>query len=332
MTETASRSGAGFSAVQAAAVLTVCRLAAFFCDSRPYSASYAKGMSAAALLTAGLLLPLLLPRTPLPDAVLRFCRLYALLTASLTLVRLRDLLFALHSPYPRLTLFLLLPVLLELQRLPQAASARAATLLLFVTAAAFLLLPVSGLRTARLISLYTPDSSGAAFLREFQQSGELGILPLLIRQEKKPHAAARGAAAWLIFRAVLLPLTVLFGAAVNGRLLHLSGNPFFLLLARTPLSDAFRADGFWMLLAVGCMVLNLTLLLQLAAGGAAPCLRYGIILPFACFALLFAILPDPSAWSGRAALLSGTVLPAASRFYDLCGRLPQIPRPFRRQK
>lgn len=302
---------AGWSGVQTAAVLILCRLSAFFCAEQPYSAAYAKGMLVAAVLTAGLLLPLLIsPQEPLPDAVIPLYRVFALLWGALTLARLYRLLTALRSPYPLLTLFLLIPVLLEMQRLPQAAAARAATLLLFVAAAAFLLLPVSGIRTARTAFLYTPGSAGAAFLREFQQCGELALLPLLRRREAAPFAASRGAAAWLTVRAAVLPLTVIFGTMQNGRLMRLAGNPFFLLLARTPLSDALRTDGIWMLLAVGSTVLCLTVFLQFAAEGVSDSrLRYGIFLPFCGFALLFVRIPESAAGLGIAALLTGIVIP-----------------------
>lgn len=314
MSKQTARPEAGWSAVQTAAALILCRAAAFFCAEQPYSAACAKGMFTAALLTAGLLLPLLIaPQTPLPDALLPLYRLFALLWASLTLTRLYALLTALHSPYPVLTLFLLIPVLLEMQRLPQAAAARAGSLLLFVTAAAFLLLPVSGIRTANPLYLYTPDSAGAAFLREFQQCGELGLLPLLRRRETVPLAASRGAAAWLTVRAAVLPLTVLFGTMQNGRLLHLTGNPFFLLLARTPLSDALRTDGIWMLLAVASTVLCLTVFLHFAAESAAPRLRYGLFLPFCGFAVLFAAVPECAAVPAIAALLLGIGVPVLLR-------------------
>ncbi|MBR5405164.1 MAG: hypothetical protein IK107_02620 [Oscillospiraceae bacterium] len=313
---------ASWSAVQTAAVLILCRLAAFFCAEQPYSAAYAKGMFTAAVLTAGLLLPLLIaPQEPLPNALRPLYRGFALLWGSLTLVRLYALLTALHSPYPLLTLFLLIPVLLELQRLPQAAAARAASLLLFVTAAAFLLLPVSGIRTAKPVFLHEPDSAGAAFLREFQQCGELGLLPLLRSRENKPLAASRGAAAWLTVRSAVLPLTVIFGTMQNGRLLHLTGNPFFLLLARTPLSDALRTDGIWMLLAVGSTVLCLTAFLHFAADGTGTRLRYGIFLPFCSFALLFAAVPESASGLGAAAVLLGIGIPWMLRLRSLCAGL-----------
>jgi len=65
-------------------------------------------------------------------------------------------------------------------------------------------------------------------------------------------------------RCIFLPALVLFGAMQNGRLLRFAGNPFFLLLARTPLSDAVRTDGLWMMLAFGCGIVSITFCLQTA--------------------------------------------------------------------
>lgn len=311
----------GWSAVQSTGVLLLCRVFTFFCAGQAYSAACAKGMAVAVLMTAGLLLPLL-HRTgelTVSERLLPLYRVFALLWAARSLSGLLGLLQAVGSPHPVATVLLLLAALPALTTLPHAAAARAAAVLLFVMGAAFLLLPVSGISTANPVYLYTPGDAGSAFLREFAQAGELGILPLLwMRQQCRPNAAAHSTAAWLTGRGIVLPLVVLLGTVQNGRLQRWEGNPFFLLLARTPLSDALRTDGIWLLLAVVCGVISLTVFLQIAAepqplrstvNRREQC---AVLIPLAALTALWHLTPAPDWLFAVCAVLLGIAVPWAT--------------------
>ena len=139
------------SALQAASILLLCRLTAFFCCGAPYTAAYAGGMAAAVLLQSILLLPLLYTQKTLliRKPLLLLYRIYALLWAAWLLSQLFTLLNDLQMPHPLLTVGMLLTALGYTLLLPVAATARTAVLLLVLTAAGFLLLPISGIGTAR---------------------------------------------------------------------------------------------------------------------------------------------------------------------------------------
>ncbi len=248
------------SAMQAAAILLLCRLAAFFCCGAAYTSAYAFGMAAAAALQTVLVLPLLRLRQArtLPKALHLLCRIYAFAAAAYLFSQCFDLLKGLHMPYPLLTAGFLLAALGYTLLLPAEATPRTAVLLLILAAAGFLLLPISGVGTARLLHLYLPDRFSDAFLREFRSSSEFALLPLMLSKESDAKAPRHTLLIYGIGRIIVLPLAVLLGAMQNGRLTQWQGNPFFLLLARTPLSDAVRTDGFWMLLAVSCGLLAVT--------------------------------------------------------------------------
>lgn len=309
---------AGWSALQAASVLLLSRVFLFFCCGQGYTAAYAKGTAVAVMLTAGLLLPLLPHARTLtvPERLLPLYRVYALLCAARMLAGLGTLLHSLQAPHPLLTVLLVLGILASLTALPHAAAARASAVSLIVLGAAFLLLPVSGIAAARTVWLHTPDDAGAAFLRELSRGAELGILPLLwMRQQQKPRAAVQSALFWLGGRGIVLPLVILFGAMQNGRLLRWEGNPFFLLLARTPLSDALRTDGLWMLLAVSCGILAMTVHLQIAAEPV-PLMstahlkrQRAVLIPLAGLAMLWYAVPAPDLLFAVCAVLLGIAVP-----------------------
>ena len=250
---------------QCAAVLILCRAFLFFCNDLPYTAAHAAGTAAAFLLAAGLLLPLLPRRsgTEIPAKAEPLLRVLALLWAARLLASLYTLLEQLSAPRPLFTAALTVILLTDLIRLPRAAE-RAAVLMLFVLAAAFLLLPLRTLKTADPVFLSLPGDSTAAFRRGISGMAELTLLPLLLHKHDAA-AAGRGILAWLIAGGILIPGVILVGTMQNGRLLQWRGNPFFLLLARTPLSDAVRTDGLWIVLAAGCGLLTLTLFLRTAA-------------------------------------------------------------------
>lgn len=247
------QSAPNITALQGAAVLGISRLFVFFCTETPFTAAYALGIAAYAGVQAVLVIILLL----LPERIagsrflLGICRIYAVFRA----VQLTGLLFSLlmqtQAPHPFLLMAAAVPVLAYTVSRPFPATARTATVLLFAAGLAFLLLPLAGLRSAHAVSLYMPGDFGAAFRREWLLSGEIWLFPLLVQKQPK-RTAAYTAAGWLSIAGILIPLTVLLGTMQNGRLQHAAGNPFFLLLARTPLSDAVRVDGFWMVLAVCC--------------------------------------------------------------------------------
>lgn len=298
--------------LQRTALLILPRLFAFFCRDAPYSAACAIGAALAVLPQAAAVLLLTRRRGTLifPPRLLHLCRIYALFYAAWLTVRFRGLCKDLLLPHCGLMLLLLLLMLLYTVRQPDAAAGRAAELLLFTAAAGFLLLPFGGFRSLRGISLFMPDSVTAGFLREWQYSGELPLIPLLM-QKQSAQSVRKGLTAWALFRGVFLPLLVLYGTMQNGRLFCRKGNPFFLLPARAPLSGAIRTDGFWMLLAFACGGLCITACLQavMPEHGKRRLLR--IFLPyFAAFAL-FALLPAVQ-----------TVLPAAAAGLLLSAVLP----------
>lgn len=258
-------------ALQGAAILLLCRLTAFFCCDTPYTAAYAAGTAAAVLFQTLLILPLLRAHVTLPAPLLLLMRVYALFSGAMLLQELAGLFGALHFPHPLLTVSFLLAALVYTLRLPAAATARTAVLLLLLAAFGFLLLPVSGIGTAERLHLYLPGSFWGAFLHELRMSREFALLPLMLTQvQEKSHAKLRSVLIRAIGQGIVLPLTVLLGTMQNGRLTSWQGSPFFLLLARIPLSDALRTDGFWMLLAVSGGLLSLTWFSQTAAAAYSP--------------------------------------------------------------
>ena len=253
----------GWSAVQGAAVIILIRLTAFFCCDAPYSAAYALGMLAAAAIQSALMLLLLRIRLPIRGAGEILMRIYAVFCAAFLTGLLLRLYRQLRLVHFAGFVILLLLTLCDTASLQERAAARAAVILLCIAGLGFLLLPVSGIGTARRILLHTPDSVWAGFCREWRYACELPLL-LWVRQKQEPDAAKHSTFAWAFVRCIFLPALVLFGAMQNGRLLRFAGNPFFLLLARTPLSDAVRTDGLWMMLAFGCGIVSITFCLQTA--------------------------------------------------------------------
>ena len=295
--------------LQRTALLILPGLFSFFCCDAPYSAAYALGTVLAGLPQAAAVLLLTRKRETLifPPRLLHLCRIYALFYAAWLTVRFRGICRDLLLPYCGLMLLLLLLMLLYTVKQPDAAAGRAAELLLFTAAAGFLLLPFGGFRSLRGISLFMPDSIAAGFFRELRFSGELPLIPLLMRNQPA-KSVRRGLTAWAVFRGIFLPLLILFGAMQNGRLRGSIGNPFFLLLARSPLTEAIRTDGFWMLLAFACGGLCITVCLQAALPDHGKRRLLRIFLPyFAAFAL-FALLP--AAQTALPAAAAGLLLSA----------------------
>ena len=331
MQKSNTRRAPAWSALQTAAILLLCRLTVFFCCPAPYTAAYAMGMLAAVLLQAALLLPLakLRHRLQIPAPMLWIYRGFALFLAAYYAASGLRLMHMLHCPSPHLLPALFLLTLLYTVSRTQAATARTAVLLLVITAAAMLLLPVSGFRAAHAVSLYLPGNARAAFFREFRHSGELALLPVLLTHAKPqeqyaPHALT----AVCIGRATVLPLTVLLGTVQNGRLTAWEGSPFFLLLARTPLSDAVRTDGFWLLLAAGCAVLCVTFALQQAIPPRARPVRAALLAVPACagLTLLLSRTGYDGTGLGIAALLLGAALPYACLLYNKIKGIAAMPR------
>ena len=301
-----------WSAVQGAAMMILLRLFPFFCCGRAFSAAYAKQMLLTAILHTALILPLLhfRCRSKIPPFLLRCFRLCAAFEAAHLTFLLRRLCMQLHFQYTAALLPMLFGMLLYTVSLHDRAAARTGSLLLFLACAGFLLLPVSGIGTAQRILMHTLDlmhRPGA----EWAEACELPLLPL-IWQKQTESAAKRSSFAWAAFRILFLPALVLFGTMQNGRLQHFSGNPFFLLLARTPLSDAVRTDGFWMLLAFGCGALCITFCLQTAKPHLHTQRRMlaAAFLPWMFFLALLWMLPQSgAAVSGSLHLLFGILIP-----------------------
>lgn len=299
------------SAVQAAAILILLRLCTFFCGDTPFSAAYAKQMLLTAGVQAALILPLLgfRHRLRIPPQLLCGFRLCAAWEAAYLTHCFGRLSIQLHLQYQRALLPLLLLMLLYTVPLHDRASARTASLLLFLAVSGFLLLPVSGIGTAQRILLHTP-APPVSPLREWADACELPFLPLLMQQQTGADAK-RSTAAWTGYRLLFLPALVLFGTMQNGRLLHFQGNPFFLLLARTPLSDAVRTDGFWLLLACACGALCITFCLQTAKPHLQAQRRMlaAAFLPYFLFLALLWMLPQAKAVNGIVNAFFGIVLP-----------------------
>lgn len=308
---------ATWSALQTAAILLLCRLTAFFCCKAPYTAADAIGMAAGTALQCVILLPLLLLRNRLriPAPLLWVFRGYALIQSAWTAAEGFRLVQMLQTPMPALFCVLFLLTLLYTASRTQAATARTAVLMLVLVSGAFLLLPVSGIRSAHAISLYLPAGSvWEAFIRELRLTGALGLLPLLLTHPRKkelyaPHALG----VFFIGRLVILPLLVLFGTMQNGRLTEWEGSPFFLLLARTPLSDALRIDGVWMLYAIGCAVLCVTFFIQQSIPQSKAPVRTLLftLLLFLGLTALFLHTEYDGTGLGIAALTVGGLLPCA---------------------
>lgn len=308
-----------WTAEQGAAILLLCRLFVFFCSDAPYTAAYAKGMLTAVILQTALILPLLKYKhlLQLPSAVRWAYRIYALLWAAQLTAYFYDLCSGLQFAHPVGLLCMLGAVLLYTAACPQNTDGRAGVLLLTVGCFAFLLLPVSGIRSANPVSLYMPDNAAAAFLREWRLSGELPLIPLIwMRQDR--DTAVRSTGIWAAGRGIFLPLLVLFGTMQNGRLLRWEGNPFFLLLARTPLSDAIRTDGFWMLFALGCGVLCITFALQ----SAKPQLQHAyqsltaVFVPYLLLSVIAVRVPQTAQVTGIAAAALGIAVPWGCAVYQ----------------
>ena len=306
------------SAVQAAAILILLRLSTFFCRDTPYSAAYAVQMLLTALLQTALILPLLCFRHRMQflPRMLRGFRLAAAFEAAYlthAILRLCD-----QSGQQHMQLFLpmLLLILLYTVSLHDRAAARTASLMLFLAAAGFLLLPVRGIGTAQRILLHTPGQPVQP-LCEWAETCELPLLPLLLKTQTEQDAK-RSTFAWAVFRILFLPALVLFGTMQNGRLTAFAGNPFFLMLARTSLSDAVRTDGFWLLLVFGCGTLCITFCLQTAKPHLCSQRRTlaAAFLPYFLFLALLRMLPQTV--NGIVCACFGIVIPWGIVIYNCC--------------
>lgn len=301
-----------WSAVQGTAILILLRLFPFFCCDEPFSAAYAGRMLLTAILQAAFILPFLhfRYRMQFPEQLLRLFRLCAAFEAAYLTLAFRRLSIRLQLHNPVILLLFLFLMLLYTVSLHDRAAARTAMLLLCLAVAGFLLLPVSGIGTAERILLHTP------VLSQMNVSGwadacELPLLPLIL-QKQTETSAKRSTLAWTAFRALFLPMFILFGAMQNGRLLQYHGNPFFLLLARTPLSETVRTDGFWMLLAFGCGALCITFCLQTAKPHLLSQCRMlaAAFLPYLFFLAMLWILPEQQTTISAALnLIFGILLP-----------------------
>ncbi len=310
-----------WSAVQAAAVIILLRLFPFFCCDVPFSGAYAGQMLCTALIQITLILPMLhfRYRLQITPKLLRLFRLGAAFEAAYLTMAFYRLCIQLKLQSAPILLLMLLLTLLYTVSLHDRATARTATLLLCLAGAGFLLFPVSGIGTAQRVLLYTPEPTRFT-MSEWANACELPLLPLIL-QKQTESAAKRSSLAWGAFRILFLPAVVLFGTMQNGRLRLFQGNPFFLLLARTPLSEAFRIDGFWLLLAFGCGTLAVTFCLQTAKPHLqAKCrMLAASFLPYLFFLAMFWILPEQqTAISAMVNLLFGILIPWGIILFRCC--------------
>ena len=308
---------------QGMALLLLCRLGLFFSHETPYSTAYALDVSMTALLQAALLLPLYFRNAPsayqLPTWLARCQRAPCLLWCGYLVAQLYRLMDSLRAAKPPLLLLLLFGVLLYALTLPEVSAARAAGLTIALAGFAFLLLPITGFSTAHVLSLYTPVDTANLWGLEWAQSGELLLMPLL-RQCQSPKAAKQSFCGWAIGKAVVIPLTIVFGAMQNGRLQNWEGNTFFLLLARTPLSDTFRMDGFWIWFAVGCAALAMVGILHRvkSVDRPSPFAVMGLLIPLAAVSGICILQPSAlpvSLWHWLIPLF-GIGIPWAAALYD----------------
>lgn len=279
-----------YSALELTSLLLICRLARFFCCDTPYSAAFARGIFVTGILQAALLLPIFLRKQPwvTPRITRWLVRGFALLLGAEAAADIYRFLCDADAPHPALTLMLLLLTVLYVVSLPRPAIYHAAVFILVAAAIAFLLLPLGGLSSARLVSLWTQSTETHGFLQEWALSAELALIPMLC--EAQPQAGKRAAVAWIAVRSILLPLVVLFGTMQCGRLQAWRNNPFLLLLARVPFSDALRTDGLWLMLAIACGLLAVAFLMGCFCGGdlrTAPHMRFAGFLPLIALTILF---------------------------------------------
>ena len=247
------------SVTQGIALAALCRLAAFLTDPCGYTAPFALGTFLA--VCSQLLLVLLLCKIRLPQFLRILSGAAAVVWAGVLCLRLHRLLCVLHAPVPLVTLGLLLVTVCLMLRHPFAAAARTAAVFLMLSAAALILLPVSTVGTAEPVYLHMHGDLFGGFLCAWAISGDLFLLVPLLRRTKTPDAR-RILTGWSIGCGLVIPAVILLGTMQNGRLLGFGGAPFFMLLARTPLSDALRTDGFWLLLAVSLTALSAAALVQ----------------------------------------------------------------------
>lgn len=255
-----------FTAAELSAILILCRLTRFFCCDIPYSTQYARNMLLTGILQAILLIPIFLRKTPhaVPAPVRLAVQGFALVLAADIAADCHRLLIAADAPSPLLTMILLAAAVFYAVSLPRPAIFRAAVFLFAAAILAFALLPIGGLSSARLISLWALPHPHEGVLSEWTESTELALIPMLAAAQ--PTAAKKAAASWIGVRCIALPAIVLFGTMQCGRLRTFHGNPFLLLLARVPLSDALRTDGLWLMLAVACALLACSFFLQTFCG------------------------------------------------------------------
>ena len=128
--------------------------------------------------------------------LLTLCRLFAACRSVQLCAMLFSLLMQTRAPHPLPVIAAAVPVLLYTVSRPQSATARTATVLLFLSGIAFLLLPLAALRSANLVSVYMPGSAAAAFRREWLFSGELWLLPLLMQNQTKQILVDRLSLSW----------------------------------------------------------------------------------------------------------------------------------------
>ncbi|MBP0966434.1 MAG: hypothetical protein J5722_02265 [Oscillospiraceae bacterium] len=304
-------------AIAQTALLILPRLFAFFCADAPYSAAGALGVLLAVIPQAAAALLLTRKREPLAFSprMLRFCRCGAVLYAADLTVQFQRLCRDLLLPHCGMMLLFLGALLLYALRQPRNAYGRAAELLLFAGAAGLILLPFGASGTLRGIALFMPDSIDAGFFRELRHSGGLLLIPLLM-QNQSPENARRGIAVWAAARGLLVPLLMLFGAMQNGRLRGSIGNPFFLLLARSPLTEAIRTDGFWILYAFASGGLCIAACLRISTHQETN--RPQIFLSYCAAAALFLLLPPARLLLYAAALFAGITLPFTGRSPRRC--------------
>lgn len=242
-----------WTALQCAAALLLTRLAFFFCDDAPFTAARARGLLTAVILQTALTLPLYRIRL---HRILPVFKIYAALLALLLTADFPAMLHALQMPHPAAVILLFTAALADALLLPQTAAPRCAVLLLTVTCAGFLLLIPRAAVHASLLTLYgQPGGAAAAFLREWRFA-PLCLMPAVLPHSPDNRAFAKKAMSGFCIGRMLLAGLILLGAMCSGRLTVRQGNPFFLLLARLPFSDAVRTDGFWIMLSVSCVLLS----------------------------------------------------------------------------
>ncbi len=301
------------SATEICALLIITRLTHFFCGTVPYSSAFAVQSAITAAVQLLLIFPFLLRKSGYRvwDPASYAARGFALLLAAKSAADTYRFLVQADAPHPAWTIALLTITVGYILSLPRFSESRAAIFLLSATILAFILLPLGGRSSAKVLSLWSQIPSPPIW-QEWADSAETALLPIIIESSQK--RGKRAAWIWFAVRISFFPLMILYGAMQCGRLQINGGSPFLMLLQRVPFSDTLRTDGMWWMLAVGCSLLTITFLLRFCFIHAKQStqMRCTGVIALTAFTILFIIYPP-----------SGLTIAAISVFLCIAAWMPR---------